>query len=412
MKAFNRMMAVVVLLIAAVFAGANLWLASIGNAEGRQYRVDASRAAAFIEQHGFALLDMSQYPAIADIVPVDTDTGDGLTGGRYDYLILQAGGEFYRFDYSADSGVEKNLTVTVNICIGMMSAVLMGCLFFVRMNVIKPFLRLREVPYELSKGNLTVPLQENKHRFFSKFVWGMDMLREKLEQNRQSEIDLQAERKKLILSLSHDIKIPLSAIKLYAKALSRGLYESPEKQAEIAENINTKADEIEGYVSGIVKASREDFLSLEVKEGEFYLSELVGSISSYYTDKLGLLKTEFLIGEYSNCLIKGDCDRAVEVIQNMMENAIKYGDGRKISISFSEEDGCRLVTVANTGCTLETSESVHMFDSFWRGSNSAGKYGNGLGLYICRCLMNKMGGEVFAEIKGGEMHVTAVFVPA
>ncbi|MBD5087467.1 MAG: hypothetical protein HDT30_01455 [Clostridiales bacterium] len=50
----------------------------------------------------------------------------------------------------------------------------------------------------------------------------------------------------------HDIKTPLSAIKLYAKALSRNLYNSKEKEKEVAENINRKADEIEAFLIQIM----------------------------------------------------------------------------------------------------------------------------------------------------------------
>ncbi len=53
-----------------------------------------------------------------------------------------------------------------------------------------------------------------------------------------------------------------------------------------------------------------------------------------------------------------------------------------------------------------------MFNSFWRGTNAAKEKGSGLGLYICRQLMHKMNGEIFAEIKDGFMCVTAVFAKA
>ena len=95
-----------------------------------------------------------------------------------------------------------------------------------------------------------------------------------------------------------------------------------------------------------------------------------------------------------------------------MENAIKYGDGRYIRISFSREEDCMLISVGNSGCSLPENEMIHIFDSCWRGSNSSGKPGSGLGLYICRQLMLKMGGEVFAEQKDGEMRITAVFPKA
>ena len=236
------------------------------------------------------------------------------------------------------------------------------------------------------------------------------MLRENMEQQKERELNLQREKKTLLLSLSHDIKTPLSAIKLYSKALSKGLYTTHEKQLEIADSINARADEIEGYVTEIITASREDFLSLNVNMGEFYLSELINKISLYYTEKLSLIKTEFEVGSYTDCLISGDLDRSVEVVQNLIENAIKYGDGKCIDIGIAEEDGCILITVANSGCTLQTADLPHIFESFWRGANAENEKGSGLGLYICRQLITKMNGDIYADIKDGFMRVTAVFV--
>ncbi len=412
MKAFNRLLIVFIIIAALLMAAVNVLLAAGTDASGRQYRVDAARAAAKIESEGMEGLDLSLYPTLAAVVPAGEDGVDSLLGGKHDCVIKEIGGEYYRFDYIAPSGMDSGDVLAVNIALGVMAAVMAGFMLYLRRSVIKPMYMLRELPYELSKGNLTMPLKESRHRFFGRFVWGMDMLRERLEQHRSNEISLQSERKKLILSLSHDVRIPLSAIKLYSRALSGKLYDSEEKQLEAAIKINEKADEIEELMSRIVTASREDFLSLEVERGEFYLSEMVDKVSEYYSDKLRLLKIDFSVGSCGNCLIKGDLDRAVEVMQNIMENAVKYGDGKSISMTFSEEEGCRLVTVSNTGCSLPEGELPHMFDSFWRGSNASGESGSGLGLYICRCLMNKMGGEVFAEIKDGNMRATAVFSPA
>ncbi|HPM75277.1 MAG TPA: sensor histidine kinase, partial [Saccharofermentans sp.] len=70
-------------------------------------------------------------------------------------------------------------------------------------------------------------------------------------------------------------------MKLYSKALSKNLYQNTEKQKEIADNINDKADEIEYYVSQIISASREVFLSFDVEISEFYLSELVNAVNNY-----------------------------------------------------------------------------------------------------------------------------------
>ena len=212
----------------------------------------------------------------------------------------------------------------------------------------------------------------------------------------------------MILSLSHDIKTPLSSIDLYSKALWENLYDTQERKDEALQGIIRNVKEIKGYVDEIVTASREDFLNLEVSMGEYYLSEVMKVTESYYKDKLSVIHTEFQVDDISECLVKGDKNRMVEVLQNVMENAIKYGDGKHIRISFSEEEDCKLIHIENSGCDLKEEELPNLFDSFYRGSNSGGVKGSGLGLYICKTLMRKMDGEIYAEMNEDVFGVTVV----
>ena len=406
MKAFHKAFAAVFIMIALIFIVTNIALHNAKtSANGRPYRVEINRIALEIEENGFESVDLSEYDYVTKIEKYS----DNFYDTDSDYVVHEIGGELYRFDYTASAEKNHSAAVIVNITLAVMSVIVFSVMIYIKTKILTPFEKLASVPYELSKGNLTVPVKENKNKFFGRFIWGVDMLRENMEQQKKREIEMQKDKKTLLLSLSHDIKTPLSAIKLYSRALSKGLYANKEKQLEIAENINAKADEIETYVSKIITASRQDFLSLDVNMGEFYLSELVSKISVYYTEKLSLIKTDFTIGKFTDCLVNGDIDRSVEVIQNIMENAVKYGDGRNISIRFGEEENCILVSVKNSGNTLKEDELPHIFESFWRGSNSEQHGGSGLGLYICRQLMHKMDGEVFAEVKNGFMCVTAVF---
>lgn len=411
MKSFNKIFAAALIIIALIFMAANIYLLSAKNGSGgRPYRVEANRIAGEIAENGFERIDLSDYIYITNVERYSGDEKKFFEDTDSDYLIRQIGSETYRFDYTyLPETRQKNLVVMVNVILSIMSLAVAALLIFIRQKILKPFEVLRDVPYELSKGNLTVPIKESKSRFFGRFAWGVDLLRENMEQQKERELCLQRDKKTLVLSISHDIKTPLSAIKLYAKALSKGLYTDEKRRVEIAESINTKADEIEGFVSQIIKASSEDFLNLEVAQGEFYLSELMDKITVYYREKLELVKIRFSVGAYSNCILKGDLDRGIEVLQNLIENAVKYGDGYFIRIEFAEEEDCQLVTVQNSGCTLSEAELPHVFDSFWRGSNTGNNKGSGLGLYICRQLMRKMDGEVFAGLSGDLMCVTAVF---
>lgn len=419
MKAFRIMLVVTTAVILFLFVFFNLFLFWPAQENNRPYRVEIHRLAEDIRVHGLSGADLSAYPSVLHVEQLsEQDTPAAslpaapfFEGGSYDYLIRQIDGIYYRFDYvSSDHDAFTGIRLAVNLTLAVISIFLIGLLLFIKYRILLPFERLNNVPYELSKGNLTVPLKEEKNRFFGRFIWGLDLLQEHLEEQQHHELQLQKEKKTLILSLSHDIKTPLLAIRLYNRALSEHIYREPQKNREITTHIDQKVNEIEDYVSQIISASREDFLHLSVNEGEFYLSELISSITEYYSEKLALLQTDFFIAPYDNCLLKGDLERAIEILQNIIENAVKYGDGSLIRIDFSDEENCRLITVTNHGCTLSEHELPHIFDSFYRGSNVGDKRGNGLGLYICRQLIHLMGGEIYATIKEDRMSVTVLFV--
>ncbi len=407
MKVFNRIFSAVTIVIILLFAFMNMMLAADKTDGGRPYRVEISRLVREIKANGTA--DISDCEYVTNIERYS----EKFYSTDSDYVIYEINGELYRFDYSTHGSTDKtHLIGIVNTFFGVTAILFVAVMLYIKFAILTPFEYFSDIPYELSKGNLTSPIKETKNRFFGKFLWGINILRENIEQQKQRELEMQKEKKTLLLSLSHDIKTPLAAIKLYAAALSKNLYSDAEKQHKIAENINEKAEEIQDYVSQIITASREDFLSFEVNMGEFYLSELIEKIAEYYKEKLALTKTDFIIGEYKNCLLSGDLNRSVEVLQNVMENALKYGDGKRVELIFPEDDESIQIAIINGGCTLSKDDLPHIFESFWRGANAENIHGSGLGLYICRQLMHKMNGEIFAKIDDEIFTVTAVFTSA
>ena len=405
MKGFNRIIAAAVIIMAAVIIILDAVMLKSEKLSQPLYKVEVSRIERELSQG--AQVSAGDYPHITGIYSYDGSPDFYSSDGEY--LIREINGQLWRIDYTDSEPHSSGRTfVLMNVFLAAFAAAVIGILLYIRRSIIKPFNEISELPEKLSKGNLTIPLKEKKSRYFGRFIWGLDMLRQELEQSRQRELEYARNEKTFLLSLSHDIKTPLAAIKLYAKALSKGIYTTADKQRSAADSIDGKADEIEGIVKELSANLSSDFMDFDVRSGEFYLSEVMDEIEDYYTDKLSVTRTEFNIEKYSDCMLSGDPDRLVEVLQNIMENAVKYGDGRSISVSFSEEEDCRLITVANTGCTLPEEELPHIFDSFWRGSNTGSQSGSGLGLYICRRLMALMNGDIYADTDSGTMKVTVV----
>ncbi len=406
MSKFRRVSVIIIIIEILIVALMDVIYIRNVDEEDAYYRVEVERLVRMLENDEA----LKSEPETIDLAGFDTLTKVSFFNSseicNNSYVVENVGGVEYRIEYEVSR--ERRLFIILNMGMLVMLLVTISVLVFVGGKIIHPFNRMSDMTVELAKGNLTAPLQEDKNRFFGKFIWGVDVLRENLEDTRSRNLEYQKEKKTLLLSLSHDIKTPLSAIKLYAKALSDGLYDTEDERAAAIKGILIKTDEIKNYVDKIHNISREEFMEFDVEVGEHYISEVLKGVKVYYSDKLSVLHTEFEIEDYMDCILKCDLNRLIEVIQNLMENAIKYGDGKSIRISFSDEEDCKLITVSNTGCSLEKNEMGNIFESFYRGSNTYGISGNGLGLFIVRQLMRRMDGEVFAQVDGDVFKVTIV----
>ncbi len=373
---------------------------------GREYLVEVNRIMKDMEEQGGffepCLHDMEKIVSVSFLKSTDTagmppffQLENGLETHIEPLFIEGELAGFVRFDYKSVIDIKSEIRIFEGLALlaGIFSV---SVLYFTKMKILKPFSDLSRMPYELSKGRLNTEILENKGRFMGKFIWGISMLQDHLQESQQKALHLEKEKKLFLLSVSHDIKTPLSTIKLYAKALKEGVYDTREKQKAAAGQIERLSGEIEDYVKSIVSSASEEIVHVEVNVSEFYLKDLVKMIKEYYSPKCRLAMTDFSVGDFENKLIKGSLDSTFEVVENVMENAFKYGDGKEIKISFYEEEYCQLIKISNTGLCVKQEEMPHLFDSFYRGSNVADKAGNGLGLYICREIMQKMEGEIFA----------------
>ncbi len=215
--------------------------------DGRLYIVEAKRAMKEIEE---------QKPDASEIEAMNFDKYETIIGIREfvageacdnDYLVEEITGKLYRIEYAEERSPRLPLYINISL-MGMMIATMI-VLSYVYHKVLKPFRDMSNLSYELAKGNLSMPVKEEKSKLFGRFLWGMDMLREKLEDNKEKELEFQKERKTLILSLSHDIKTPLSSIELYSKALSEDLYDTQERKDEALQGIARNVKEIKVYVN-------------------------------------------------------------------------------------------------------------------------------------------------------------------
>lgn len=418
MKNYNKLMILVISILAIGILCANLVFLGQSVKGSQLYLVEVNRL-------------MDQMQSAGEITTSDMAACDWVTGVEFlpneagavqaeaffedkNYVIrpLYVDGEcsgYLKFTYENRDAGRGTFLLTQNIVLLLVSAAVILILVYIKIEIVRPMYLFQTLPEALAKGDFTTPLSERRRRFFGRFLWGLDMLRETLLTERQHRLAVEKEKSKTALALSHDIKTPLGAILLCSKALREELYQDKEKQNALLIKIDDRAMEIQRLVAQLQQGASEEMLDLLVEDGDFYLDEVIDRAEDAYRWRMELTGTELIIDLYTNCLLRGDANRAFEALCNLLENAVKYGDGRRVALHFSREEGCQLITVTNTGNSLPAEDLVHLFDSFWRGSNAKDKPGNGLGLYIARRLITKMGGEAFAAIRGNEIDVTLVF---
>lgn len=412
MRGYARLAAVLAGVCLLIGVVANLLLAQWAQSESsKAYRVEVNRILAAMEEG--QPFSPGDWRYVTEMQTLPAEAGEEAQRSFFaeraeESFVLLHEGTFYRFLYTRSP--EKELgalrrVLNVSLVLMLLVALLFGAV--VHRRVLHPFQRIHTLPLELARGNLTGALPEQKSRPFGQFIAGLNLLRETLDEHKRRELTLQREKKTLLLSILHDVKTPLGLIKLYARALRDDLY-GAERRTEIAVQIDEKTNDIQRALDEAIQTSSEDFLHFQVKKEEFYLSDLVDAVVGVYGERMALLRVTFAIEPYTNALLAGDFDRSVEVVQNLLENALKYGDGGSVTLLFDREEDCVLFTVRNSGERLPEAELPHVFETFWRGSNAAEKEGSGLGLSIARTLTAAMGGDIFANNSADGFDVTIV----
>lgn len=224
----------------------------------------------------------------------------------------------------------------------------------------------------------------------------------------------EAERMKaeFISGISHELRTPLGFIKGYVTTLLRPeVKPSEETQKEFLQIIKEESEKLQILVENLLDTSRIQAGNFNIEKRTVNFIELTKRV----IEKVKAV-TEFhsLTYKFESFLptIQGDPQRLEQVIQNLLDNAIKYSPkGGKITVSGKIEDENLHINVADEGQGMPQGELQRIFTPFYRVRSSHGSKvgGAGLGLSICQAIVEAHGGRIWAESadgKGSIFHFT------
>lgn len=285
------------------------------------------------------------------------------------------------------AGQRKELGTVIVLLFLLMFVLAVCYIVYLNKTIFAPFGRLKDFARHIAMGNLDAPLPMDRNHAFGAFTESFDIMREQLAEARQKEADANRSKKELVASLSHDIKTPVTSIKLVSELLL--VTEPDERLREKIQTIYNKSEQINHLITDMLHATLEDLgeLRVHVSEDSSELLEPMIRNSDFY----GKVTMDSIPG----CLLLFDPMRMEQVIDNIISNAYKYA-GTPITVLAEIRDGFLRLEFQDYGDGVPDEELPKLFQKFYRGSNSQTdvKTGSGLGLFIAHHLMNSMGGDI------------------
>ena len=277
-------------------------------------------------------------------------------------------------------------------------------IFVIYRNVVRPIREFEGFAEAVAKGRLDVQLPRRRVNLFGNFTESFDIMREELRDAREREVQANKAKREMVAGLSHDIKTPVSTIQAACEVLDAKYPDEAdmrEKTAVIAAKTNT----INQLVNNLFQSTLEELEELPVNPAEVPASRIEG----FFTDmnQKGDIVLENHIPE---CLVYIDPIRMEQAVDNVVSNSRKYA-GTDIRVSFDEVDGVGSgdgtaarfirIRVRDSGSGVPEEELGRITEKYFRGANTAGQVGYGLGMYLVSWYMEKQGGGLEYYNDGG-----------
>lgn len=261
---------------------------------------------------------------------------------------------------------------------------------YIYIAILRPFEKMKVFAEKIAQGNFELSLNYERSNYFGEFTWAFDSMRREITKARSCEREAVENNKTVIATLSHDIKTPISSIRAYAEGLEANLEGTHEKRVKYLSVIMRKCDEVSRLTNDLFLHSLSDLDKLKISMEKLELSSLLEKTINEIAAEQGdvhFQKPEFLVW------VNADQNRLLQVTENLINNARKYAKS-DIDISMTRMDDLTEIHFRDYGNGIPDEDMPFIFDKFYRGKNCGREQGSGLGLYIVKYVMEKMGGKI------------------
>lgn len=310
----------------------------------------------------------------------------------------------------------------IMLVISLLSIILIA-LFYVIVNkskkeVLLPINNLKKSVEEILKGNYGQKNDFVKNDEIGELYVVFEQMRIEIMNLDKQRLEQDQNQKKLVSSISHDIKTPLTTVKAYLDAIAEGICPDMDALMAYINVMQTNTEKMSRLIDDLLIHSLKELGHIPVTLKEQYSKKVLTNIIHPISHYVQTTSIHFIAPiEIPNVLIQVDEHRLEQVIANLITNSLKhtsYGDS--ITISITVEQQTLKIIVSDTGNGILPQDMPFIFERYFRGAHSTDETiikneGAGLGLSICKHIMEAHHGSISFKSKQNEGTTFTLLLP-
>lgn len=246
---------------------------------------------------------------------------------------------------------------------------------------------------KIAKGDLTPQEQRTPAKSRNEFT----DLTEHIDSMRAALLDAKRKQQRFIMGITHDLRTPISVIKGYTEALYDGVITSEEETKKSLEIINVKTSQLEEMITSLINYCTffRDNFRRQITPHCIKKQLETFAKSAETTGYIFHRKISCNINLLESTDIPVNEQLLARALENLFGNALRYTeDDGEITITADESDEYITITFSDTGCGIAEKDISHLFDLFYRGTNSRREQGLGIGLSVVKDIVDLHGWNI------------------
>lgn len=226
----------------------------------------------------------------------------------------------------------------------------------------------------------------------------LDQTNKQLTKTNQSLAESKEQRRQLLANISHDLRSPIATARHHVDALLEGLVDEPERQQHYLQVVKTRLTSLNGLIEDLFELAQLEVGSSSFSMDIVPIDQLFTHLCRPYDIEMKDRNIAFkwtlppsIENEYP--LVEVDVSRMEQALSNLVYNAIDHSGTTALHISLKLVDNTAIISVTDYGNGIQEDDLPFLFDRFYTNSYSGGQ-GHGLGLAICKEIMNYHNGEI------------------